>query len=291
MTRGDSEVRVAILDEGVDTTHPYLATAVAAEADFVDGNPDARPDGDDAHGTACAGIVMSRNNKVSGLAPDVSLVAVRIAKSDAQGFWIFDDFATADAIDWSWDPAAAAVLSCSWGGGPPVPVVTRAVQRAVTSGRGGRGSVVVAAAGNDQQPSVNYPASIPEVFAVGASNQWDKRKSRTSEDGETNWGSNYGARLRLMAPGVGIATTDISGPRGYTRKQTTDRFNGTSSATPFVAATAGLMISVNPNLSATRVSELLAATADPLTASAGWSRYTGYGRVNAYAALRAARRG
>jgi thermitase len=290
MTKGVGSVRVAILDEGVDTSHPYLEPAVVAEADFVDGNPTAMPDGDDAHGTACAGIVVSRNTKVSGLAPGVSLVAARIAKSDAQDVWIFDDFATADAIDWCWDDARADVLSNSWGGGPPVPVITRAFDRARRRGRGGRGAVVVVAAGNAQR-EVDYPGNLPDVVTVGASNQWDKRKTRTSEDGETNWGSNFGAALDVMAPGVKITTTDISGPHGYSASQTTGTFNGTSSATPFVAATAALMLSANPELAEGRVAELLRQTADSLGSSKKHDTYTGYGRVNSYAAVRAARRG
>lgn len=290
MTKGDSEVRVAILDEGVDTKHPFLAAAVAAEADFVDGNPTAAPDGDDAHGTACAGIVASRDRDVTGLAPAVSLVAARIAKSNADGFWVFDDFATADAIDWCWDDAQADVLSNSWGGGPPAPVITRAFDRARASGRNGRGAVVVAATGNNQGP-VGFPASLKDILGVGASNQWDRRKTKSSQDGETWWGSNFGTGLDLMAPGVRIATTDISGRRGYSGSRTTDAFNGTSSATPFVAAAAALMLSLNPKLTEARVRELLRETADPLGGARRWSRYTGHGRLDAYDAVRSARRG
>jgi subtilisin family serine protease len=289
-TKGAPEVRVAILDEGVDTKHPFLAAAVVAEADFVDQNATATPDGDDAHGTACAGIVMSRNRDVSGLAPGTSLVAARIAKSNSDGFWIFDDFATADAIDWCWDDAKADVLSNSWGGGPPAPLITRAFDRARTNGRNGKGAVVVAATGNDQGP-VGYPATLKEVVGVGASNQWDKRKTRSSEDGESWWGSSYGTGLDLMAPGVKIATTDIHGARGYSGSRTTDTFNGTSSATPFVAAAAALMLSVNPALTESRVRELLCQTAEPLGSSGRWSRHTGHGRLNAYDAVRGARRG
>ena len=62
ITRGQAETRVAILDEGVDTLHPALQAAVVAEKDFVKGNAHARPDGNDAHGTACAGIVVSRDS-------------------------------------------------------------------------------------------------------------------------------------------------------------------------------------------------------------------------------------
>lgn len=289
VTRGRAAVRVAILDEGIDTAHVFLAAAVVAERDFVDNNPNARPDGDDAHGTACAGIVASRDDRVSGLAPGVSLVAARIAKSDAQQFWIFDDFRTADAIDWCWDDARADVLSNSWGGGPPAPVITRAFARARTRGRGGKGAVIVIAAGNDQGP-VSFPGTLDGVCTVGASNQWDKRKTRSSQDGEDWWGSNFGPALDLMAPGVAITTTDISGRRGYSTSQITRTFNGTSAATPYVAAAAGLMLSVNPKLREARVRELLRKSADPMSYTR-WHRFEGRGRLNAYSAVRAAQRG
>jgi subtilisin family serine protease len=289
ITTGEAAVRVAVLDEGVDTGHSHLKDAVVAEKDFVDGNATAAPDGDDAHGTACAGIVMARGPKVTGLAHGTSLVAVRIAKSDGGAGWIFDDFNTADAVDWSWRDAEADVLSNSWGGGPPVDVITSAFRRARNRGREGKGAVVVIAAGNDQGP-VSYPGNLPEVLTVGASNQWDERKTRRSRDGEDWWGSNFGAGLDLMAPGVSILTTDISGRRGYSRSLTTPTFNGTSSATPFVAAAAALVLSVRPDLTEEQVRKVLVDTTDRITPGAAWSKFVGHGRLNAFAAVRAARR-
>lgn len=290
ITTGDPAVRVAVLDEGVDTSHQYLRDAVVAERDFVDGNPTAAPDGDDAHGTACAGIVLSRGPKVKGLAPGVRLVAVRIAKSDGGHGWIFDDFNTADAVDWSWREGEADVLSNSWGGGPPADVITAAFRRARRRGRGGKGSVVVVAAGNDQGP-VSYPGNLPEILTVGASNQWDKRKTRKSEDGEDWWGSNFGEGLDVMAPGVSIMTTDISGRRGYSRKAVTPTFNGTSSATPFVAAAAALVLSERPDLTEADVRQILVETTDHIAGGdRRWTKYVGHGRLNTFAALRAARR-
>jgi subtilisin family serine protease len=290
ITKGERAVRVAVLDEGVDTTHPYLEHAVVAERDFVDGNPTAQPAGDDAHGTACAGIVAADGSQMVGLAPGVSLVAARIAKGDGGQGWIFDDFNTADAIDWCWDDAKADVLSNSWGGGPPVDVITAAFERARTRGRGRKGSVVVIAAGNEQGP-VGYPGDLQDVLTVGASNQWDERKTRTSADGENWWGSNFGDRLDVMAPGVQILTTDIQGRRGYGTGLTTSTFNGTSSATPLVAAAAALVLSVRPQFSESDVQQVLRSTADRIgTGAAGWNKYTGHGRVNAFAALRAARK-
>ena len=289
VTEGSRDVRVAVLDEGVDTGHPHLENVVVAEADFVDDNDHARPDGDDAHGTACAGIICGQSERARGLAPGVSLVAVRIAKSNASGFWIFDDFDTADAVDWSWDEAEADVLSNSWGGGPPVDVITHAFERAQTRGRSGRGAIIVIAAGNDQA-EVDYPGNLATVLTVGASNQWDERKTRASRDGEHWWGSNFGETLDLLAPGVAIVTTDIRGSRGYSRRQITDSFNGTSAATPHVAAAAALMLSANPILREDRVRSIISGTADALSQS-GWNRFEGHGRLNTYRALRQARRG
>ncbi len=95
---------------------------------------------------------------------------------------MFDDFATADAIDWSWRNEAA-VLSNSWGGGAPSDAISRAFGRARTQGRGGKGSVVCIAAGNDQM-LIDFPGNLPGYVTVGASNPKDERKTLTSSDGE-----------------------------------------------------------------------------------------------------------
>ena len=289
LTKGMPEVRVAVLDEGVDTGHPALKEAVVAEIDFVDGNAAAKPDGDDAHGTACAGIIVSRDTGTPGLAPTCSLVAIRIAKGDGHDGWVFDDFKTADAIDWAWKDGKADVLSNSWGGGPPVDAISRAFERARTRGRDGKGCVLAIATGN-WDGNVNYPATLPNVLAVGASNPWDERKSRTSQDGESWWGSCFGRELSLLAPGVKIATTDIGGAAGYGRGNFVTNFNGTSSATPHVAAAAALILSLVPALTEQRVREIITASADRLTANGRWDKFVGWGRLNIFAALRLARR-
>jgi subtilisin family serine protease len=290
VTRGERSVRVAVLDEGVDTRHKYLRDVVVAEADFVDHRDHARPSRNDAHGTACAGIIVSQSERVPGLAAGVSLVAARIAKSDEDGYWIFDDFETADAIDWAWDEANADVLSNSWGGGPAVDGITRAFERATGRGRRGQGAVVVVAAGNDQA-RLDFPGTLSNVLTVGASNEWDERKTKRTRDGEDWWGSNFGPELDLVAPGVHIRSTDIAGSRGYTGGLYVDDFNGTSSAAPHVAAVAALMLSVNPKLEERRVRELLQQTCDPLDGQKKRSAQVGHGRLNAYLAVRAARRG
>lgn len=292
ITRGSLEVRVAVLDEGVDTAHAFLKEAVVVERDFVEGLDTAAPDGNDAHGTACAGIIISRDDRLRGLAPGVALVACRIGRRARwrHGLaWIADDFKVADAIDWCWDTAGAAVLSNSWRGGPPSDLLIEAFNGARTKGRGGKGAVVVAAAGNAQRTRVDYPGSLPEILTVGASNQWDERKTRTSRDGETDWGSNAGKGLDLMAPGVKILTTDITGMPGNDPGDTHGGFRGTSAAAPFVAAAAALVLSVAPRLTESEVRDVLVSTTDSMGPT-GWDPDVGHGRLNAFRALREARR-
>ena len=290
--RGDPSIRVAVLDEGVDINHPDLKAAVVAQKDFAENNSTAMPSGDDAHGTACSGIIVGRGAKYPGITA-CSLVAVRIAKGDGHGHWIFDDFATADAIDWTWKNGEADVLSNSWGGGPPVDVISNAFDRARIKGRGGKGSVIAIAAGNSSGP-VQYPATLAEVICVGASNEWDEQKTQTARDGEKWWGSCFGPEMSLVAPGVHIATTDIAGAAGYATGDYVLNFNGTSSATPHVAAAAALVLSVAPKLTERQVRDILTGEAAKLSAAGildpnrKRNKEMGWGRLDIHAALRRA---
>ena len=287
ITKGSRDVSVAVLDEGVDTTHPDLRSSVVGQHDFIgDKGDSAMPDGNDAHGTACAGIIVARGSNAGGIAPKCSLLAARIAMDDGAGNWVFDDFATADAIDWAWRQGAAAI-SNSWGGGVPSDSIGRAFGRARTQGRGGKGSLVCIAAGNNQRP-IDFPGSLPGYVTVGASNSNDERKTRTSTDGEP-WGSGFGPTMWLLAPGVSINTTDISGAAGYEPGDYTATFNGTSSATPHVAGAAALMISANPNLSASDVRILLSKTARLIPGQTEWTAEEGHGRLDVAAAVAAAK--
>lgn len=288
VTRGDVGIRVAVLDEGVDTKHPALHPAVVAERDFIGGNgTSAAPDGNDAHGTACAGIVLSRDGTYAGTAPGCSLIAARIAMGDGNDGWIFDDFSTADAIDWCWREGAD-VLSNSWGGGAPSDAISRAFGRARTQGRNAKGAIVVIAAGNDQG-RIDFPGNLPGYLTIGASNPADERKTKTSSDGESWWGSNYGPSLSVVAPGVFIWTTDIAGSRGYEPSDFTKTFNGTSAATPHVAGTAALMLSANPALSAPEVRKLISATSVHIQGQTGWTAELGFGRLDVARAVAAAK--
>jgi subtilisin family serine protease len=170
-----------------------------------------------------------------------------------------------------------------------------ALERARVFGRNGRGCVVVVAAGNDSGP-VAFPANLPNVLAISASNEFDQPKTKISADGETWWGSNFGPEVDLAAPGVHNFTTDIVGaggsnPGGTLNPDYIGNFNGTSSSTPIVAGIAGLVLTVNPKLTELQVRRLLAETADKVgqvVYTNGRNNQMGHGRVNALRAVQRA---
>ncbi len=285
VSQGSSNTVIAIIDEGVDLGHPDLAGKLVTGYDATGLGSGGGPSGDDAHGTNCAGIAAAITNNslgVAGIARLAKIMPVRIAYSGADGHWVSTDAQIADGINWAVNHGAD-VLSNSWGGGSAATVLTNAIKNAKTSGRGGKGSVVVVSSGNDNGP-VSYPAYLPEVIAVGALSPCDERKAPTSCDGEYWWGGNYGNELDISAPGVHMYSTDIQGSAGYSSGDYYYDFNGTSSACPVVAGVAGLVLGQCPQMKATDVEKVLKNTADDLGAG-GWDSQFGYGRVNAYRAL------
>lgn len=298
-TLGSNTVTVAVIDDGFDLGHPDLSTPgkVVHPWDFTRRGPDPRPDIGDWHGTACAGVAVAASGQggVIGAAAGCRLMPVRWGPdlSDRQVEAWFG-WATAHGAD---------VVSCSWGAlNPFFPLSTRA-QRAIiscaTQGRGGKGCVVVFAAGNESS-DVNAPAQgsvagfaiHPEVIAVAASTSRDQRSDY----------SNFGREISVCAPssgagGWGILTSDVRGfdPQtgtalGYNEGDFDSDFGGTSSACPLVAGVAALVLSVNPDLTAAEVKALLQSTArriGPKSAydANGHSPQFGHGCVNARAAV------
>lgn len=296
---GSSEIRIAILDEGVDANHPDLRSAIAGAFDAVDGDADQQPNPWDGHGTACAGLAAAIPNNavgVSGMGGGCSVLAIRIAHSPAKGAdWAWVTRHAVDGIDWAWQNGAD-ILSNSWGGGAPSNAITNAFERARTQGRGNKGCVILIAAGNDAGP-VDFPGNLANVLTVAASNEFDEPKTKSSADGENWWGSNFGPEIDLAAPGVHNYTTDIVGADGYNPGGTLNAdyvsdFNGTSSATPIVAGIAGLVLSANPKLKEEQVRRLLKQTADQVghvVYANGRNDQMGNGRVNALRAVQNAK--
>jgi subtilisin family serine protease len=296
ITTGSSTIKTAIIDEGVDLNHPDLLANLLPGFDATGLNSGGAPSGNDAHGTACAGIVaaVANNNLgVAGVAYNTKIIPVRIAYSSGQN-WVTQNSWIGNAIDWSWNNAGADILSNSWGGGSSSSLINDAISRAINQGRGGLGSVVLFSAGNNNS-NVIYPATLATTIAVGATSMCDTRKTPSSCDGENWWGSCFGSQLDVVAPGVKIYTTDISGSAGYSSGNYAATFNGTSSACPHAAGVVALMLSLNPGLTQAQARQFLEMSCDKVggvtySTTAGrpngtWNNEMGYGRINALSAL------
>ena len=290
ISSGSAAIAIAIIDEGCDMTHEDIAYKLPGYDAFAADN-DPQPNGNDAHGTACGGVAaMKVNNSTGGVgvAPACQVMPIRIAEGIGGGFWNTTDAKVADGIRKAVDaPRSADVLSNSYGLSPST-VVTNAFKYAQTNGRGGKGCPIAAAAGNANTPPVIYPANlsptIPGFLAVSATNEWDQRKSTTSLDGETWWGSSFGPEVDVAAPGVHIYTADIMGGAGYAGGNYVPNFNGTSSATPHVAGLMALILSADPDLRSWEVEDIIKLTADDL-GPGGRDPEFGFGRINCRRAL------
>lgn len=300
ITKGSPGIRIAILDDGVDLSHPEVSQKVVRQFDFAAGVEDASPKSStDRHGTACAGVAAAAGVKAFGAAPDCSLIAVRTPEY----LGVADE---ARMFKWAADNGAD-VISCSWGPRDgtgqrdPLPEPTRAaIHHCVEQGRGGRGIPVCWAAGNgNESVSPDGYASNPEVIAVAA---------LTSKGGKA-WYSDYGKEVWICAPSSGdknageqsIFTIDRRGAQGYNAGTAskgdpagdyTNTFGGTSAAAPLVAGIAGLMLAANPELRWDQVKEILKQTAEKVGGgydARGHSDGYGYGCVDALAAVRAAK--
>jgi hypothetical protein len=298
-TRGHPEVAVAVLDTGVDLGHDDLSPNLLPGYDVIDhdGQPEPRWDPDNAHGTACAGIIAAvRGNGigVSGVAPGCTLIPMRLANCEKGHFYFSHPDAESLCIYRAVE-RGASVINLSYYS-VPTEATRKALHHALSAGRGGKGCVVVAAAGNDNS-CVKFPATFPDVIAVAATRE-DGRRCTPAEWGPGQ-GSCFGSAISVAAPGHRIWTTDLRGQAGRWPAPPqvgtfdyTHNFRGTSAACAFVSGVAALVLSRNRNLTAVQVRELLERTADKrLLAEYGGgprNNYLGHGNVDAFAAVREA---
>jgi thermitase len=286
VTTGSSRIIVAVLDTGIDYTHPDLEENmwvnqkemhgyVGVDDDqngfvddingfnFVDGNGDIMDDG--GHGTHCAGTIGARGNNglgIVGINWKVQLMALKFMDGHGSG--------TTENVIRSIDYAVqmgARVLSNSWGGiSQSSQLLKEAIARANAAG-----VLFVAAAGNESNNNDQmaiYPGGygVPNIISVAS----------IARDGNLAASSNYGLKsVDLAAPGVDIYSTSLN--HGYETR------SGTSMATPLVAGVAALVLSVKPNLSVTALRRCLLNSVSPLDSLKNITR-TG-GTLNAYGAL------
>lgn len=294
--RGNAGITVAILDDGVMAEHPDLRSCLTANADATGGRGAPHPKPWDSHGTGCAGLAVGTNRVrrgVKGVAAGSSLMAVRVGYTPTRdGDYLCKTAWIRRGIDWAWQHGAD-VISMSFGGGPRSAPVVKALERARRRGRGGKGCVLVAAAGNAADPGepVEFPGSLPFVLAVGATNRKDQ--PQTKIDRTSIWVSNSGPEVNIGAPGVNNYTCTIPDPDEGETDLNDPGFSGTSAATPLVAGAAALVLSVDPDLTEAEVRALLCDTADkigPAPYHGGRNDQVGTGRLNVLAAVRSARR-
>lgn len=295
--------RVAVIDfYGFDYNHPDMQGQMIDGWDCINNrsynsNNFYYTNPNQAHGMAVAGVIAARaNNGVgsAGVAYDTKIIPLLIDGSEVSVV-----LAIQKAISSGMN---ADVINCSFGSYFPSPAIRTEIENAIQQGRNGKGTVVVASHGNDFFDDVEYPqypSSYEEVISVGASTPDDKRK--TPGDGwdvSGSWGTNYGDKLQISAPGVCIFTTDISGNDGYGNSDYIS-FQKTSAAAPIVSGVVALMIGQDAELSHNEILEQLFTTADKVNSGSasnkydynysaeyeGRSRETGYGRVNALKAI------
>lgn len=204
-----SQVIVAVVDQGIQLSHPDLQKNIhpssydayqKSSRSILWGN----------HGTSCAGIIGAVNNSIGiiGVAPNCKLMSISHPFENIPSI----QFDLAEGIDWG-RLNGADIFSCSWGGGTRTQLLDEAIHDAVTIGRNGKGCIMFFSSGNENRNRVNYPSDLNDVIAVGAMSPCGERKSPSSCDGETTWGSNYGTALDVIAPGVLIPTTDYNRSR------------------------------------------------------------------------------
>ena len=246
ITTGSSSVLIAVIDTGVDYNHPDLRggrVRTDIDRDFANNDEDAMDD--HGHGTFVAGIAAaSANNEqgIAGVCPDCQVLPIKVLTNDGKG--------SADVVARGIQYAAQAgarIISMSLGA-PSHCGCSQTIARAINYAFD-RGSLLIAASGNDRDKQrISYPASSPRVMSVGASDHNDQEAPF----------SNRNSYLDIIAPGKDIYSLKSGG--GYVTE------SGTSAATPFVSGAAGLIWSVNPQLSNVQVWWRLYHSADDFPA-------------------------
>lgn len=270
-----SGVTVAVLDSGIDATHPDLAGKVRAAANFT-----AESESRDVlgHGTHVASIVAGTGTASDGarrgVAPGAELLDGRVLDSYGQGLtsWIIAGMEWAAAQD-----ADVVNLSLSaFPGSPEGPIITEAVERLSAE----TGTLFVAAAGNlGCDACIASPGAAPSALTVGAVDR-DDTLAEFSSRGPAYGG--HGLKPDLTAPGVGIVAARakdaaLGGEGDYLA------LDGTSMAAPHVAGAAALLSQARPDLDASGLKATLVATTQPID---GGSLYEqGAGRLDVAAAV------
>ena len=284
-TVGSADVTVAVVDSGVDMSHPDLVDRLRTDGrDFVDGDDD--PSDENGHGTNVAGIIaatLDNGEGIVGLAPGVSILPIRVMNAKGAG----SDRAIARGVRYAADQGAK-VINLSLGATLTIDADTVSAQ--VTSAiryAQEKGALIVVAAGNDFLPLENaIVGDNPDVLVVAATDENDIKADF----------SNSGPWVGVTAPGVHILSTmptyDVyltsEVPRSERFSKNYDYMSGTSQATPFVSALAALLFSAHPDWDALQVEQAIkehVADISQQNATLFEKGYLGSGRIDACEAI------
>ena len=267
-TTGNAGVVVAVLDTGIDASHPEFSGRVVPGYDALTGQADSPSDfgptnDDNDHGTHVSGTIAAAANNgagIAGIAPNVSIMPVKILGADGSG----DFGGMVTGMNWAIGHGARIITMSL--GGTLEPVEAAGLQRTFDAAYAA-GVVVVAASGNDAAAIDEYPCNFIHVICVGSS---------TRDGSAVSTFSTRTAALTLIAPGEHIVSALPGNQYGYG--------TGTSMATPHVTGAVALMRSLNPQISVDQVIADLTQTARPLVAG-GRNPDSGYGLLQVSAAL------
>lgn len=257
LSKGSEDVVVAVIDTGVDLEHTDLAGQFVEGYNVVD--KEKQPLDDVGHGTHVAGIIAALVNNGEGVA-GVSWYNKIMPIKALDGTGSGTTYAVAEGIIWAADHGAK-VINMSLGNYADSQFLHDAVRYAYD-----RDVVLVAASGNDNTERPGYPAAYPEVLAVAATDSDLKRAEY----------SNFGDYIDIAAPGTNIASTFPGNQYAA--------LSGTSMASPHAAAMAGLIRSLNPELSNEEVMDAMINQAVDLGAK-GKDKYYGHGQIDIYQSL------
>ena len=262
-TTGSSDVVIAIVDTGVDLSHPDLNDKIVPGWDFV--NDDNSAQDDHGHGTHVAGIAAAETNNnrgVAGMSWGARIMPIKVLRYDGDGY--YSD--VAQGVQYACNHGAS-IINLSLGGSNPSSTLKNALEQAYADG-----CLIVAAAGNSGENKVDYPARYAEAIAVAATDQVDDHVPF----------SDTGPQIEVAAPGVDIYST-LWTPSSHTYGWKL----GTSMSTPYVSGLAALVWTRCPQLTNAQVRSVISSTAKDLGAT-GWDPYFGYGRIRAQKAVQAA---
>ena len=311
ITTGNPNIKTAILDDGIHLDHTALTANLlpgVTFAAYTQNTPNGAAGYWDINGTPASGIIASTNPTQAnyGIVKNSKIVPVKIRERTiipngsnpltyaylsytddiVKGLrWAMNN--DVDVVNFSW---SFEEIHPDFSGHPfDINIIEAMLETLSTFGREGKGIVVVSNSGDKNRNDVFAPASflLDNVIAVGATTPGGYRVNRT------DWGSNYGNRLDVVAPGENITTTK--------NNSYTNDYERTSAAAAHVSGVAALILSVNPNLTAKQVKDIIELTANRVHAGSGSNQYNyqthsgrpnglwhsemGYGIVDAYAAV------